>query len=95
MGLTAKAMVLDLLTAVKRYGTIGVMNDHRVRLDDQECALIVAALNARMPMMRGVRRARAQRLVERLTDMESGNPNFKYGMFLDRVEARQTAAQKT
>ena len=71
----------------KGYGTIDVMSDHRVRLDDRELGLIVSALWARR---RGVSAARArelERLAERLSEGKRGNPSWILGW----VEAPQRA----
>ena len=54
------------------------MSEHRVRLTDDDEALIVAALSARMAMLSGVKRAQAQRLIERFLDSRAGNPEMKY-----------------
>jgi hypothetical protein len=52
------------------------MKDHRVRLTDDDLALIAAALNARRAMTRGLRRHRIERLYERLFSMSPGNPKW-------------------
>jgi hypothetical protein len=59
-----------------RYGTIGSMKDHRVRLTDEDIQLIVAALRARHAMTRGARNHRVVRLAERLAEMAPGNPKW-------------------
>jgi hypothetical protein len=62
-----------------RIGTIGAMSDHRVRLDDEELALVVGALRARIP---GVGRARSEqlaRLADRLDEGKRGNPRWLFG----------------
>lgn len=63
------------------YGTIGVMSDHRIRLTDEDLALIVAALRARAAMTTGLRRHRIERLRGRLAECVRGNPKFLHGEF--------------
>jgi hypothetical protein len=58
------------------YGTIGPMADHRIRLSDDDLALIVAALKARAAMTRGMRRHRVERLATRLAEGVRGNPKW-------------------
>jgi hypothetical protein len=65
------------LTRLGHYGTIGPMKDHRVRLTDNDIALIVAALRSRAAMTRGLRRHRVERLAERLSEMATGNPRWR------------------
>jgi len=64
------------LTAWRPYGTIGPMADHRIRLTDDDIALIRAALRARAAMSRGMRAHRIWRLEERLGEMHRGNPKW-------------------
>ena len=52
------------------------MADHRIRLSDEDLALIIAALRSRAAMTRGLRRHRVERLVERLADGQRGNPKW-------------------
>jgi hypothetical protein len=52
------------------------MTDHRVRLADEDIALIVAALKSRRAMARGLREHRVDRLVARLSEMTRGNPKW-------------------
>lgn len=52
-------------------------SEHRVRLTDGDVMLICAALRARAAMTRGTRRHRINRLVDRLADMERGNPKWR------------------
>ena len=53
------------------------MSDHRIRLSDDDLALIVAALNARAAMTKGMRRHRIQRLASRLSEGQRGNPKWR------------------
>jgi hypothetical protein len=55
------------------------MKDHRVRLTDQDVALIVASLAARAAMTTGLRRHRVFRLMSRLNEMTPGNPQWLLG----------------
>ncbi len=50
--------------------------DHRVRLTDNDLALIVSALRARAAMTTKLRRHRVERLAERLAEMTPGNPKW-------------------
>jgi hypothetical protein len=52
------------------------MSDHRVRLTDEDVALIVAALRARAGMTTGWRRHRILRLAERMAEGTRGNPKW-------------------
>jgi hypothetical protein len=52
------------------------MSDHRVRLTDDDLALIVSALRARAAMTRGPRRHRVERLAARLAEGVRGNPKW-------------------
>jgi len=52
------------------------MADHRIRLTDDDIALIVSALRARRAMARGLREHRVDRLVARLTEGVRGNPKW-------------------
>ena len=52
------------------------MADHRIRLGDEDIALIVAALHARAAMTRGPRRHRVERLADRLAECSPGNPKW-------------------
>jgi len=65
----------DLCT-VEAYGTIGLVKDHRVRLTDDDIALIVSALKARAAMTTGLRRHRVERLANRLAEGQKGNPKW-------------------
>ena len=60
----------------QHYGTIVGMTDHRVRLTDEDIALIVAALKSRRAMARGLREHRVDRLIARLSEMTRGNPKW-------------------
>jgi hypothetical protein len=57
------------------------MADHRIRLSDDDLALIVSALRARGAMTRGLRRHRIERLSERLADNAAGNPRWRLDDF--------------
>ena len=52
------------------------MREHRIRLNDEDIALIVAALTARAGMARGARLHRVNRLVARLSECQRGNPQW-------------------
>lgn len=60
------------------------MSDRRVRLTDDDIALIVAALRARAAMTTGLRAHRLERLATRLSEGGRGNPKWRLG------EAEQT-----
>jgi ribosomal protein L44E len=53
------------------------MKQHRIRLDDDDIALIVSALRSRAGMAGAERLDRCARLVERLTEGSRGNPKFR------------------
>ena len=55
------------------------MGDHRIRLSDDDLALIVAALNARAAMAGPMRRHRIERLSTRLAEGGRGNPKWRIG----------------
>lgn len=55
------------------------MQAHRIRLNDQEIDLIVAALSARLSGVSPATRQRIRRLVERLREGGPGNPSFRFG----------------
>jgi hypothetical protein len=55
------------------------MADRRIRLSDDDLALIIAALRARAAMTRGLRAHRVQRLAERLAEGGRGNPKWRLG----------------
>lgn len=52
------------------------MADHRIRLTDQDVALIVAALKARRAMTESVRQHHVDRLIARLSEGTRGNPRW-------------------
>jgi hypothetical protein len=52
------------------------MSDHRIRLTDEDIALIVSALRARRAMSQGMREHRIDRLIARLTERSRGNPKW-------------------
>jgi hypothetical protein len=52
------------------------MTDHRIRLTDEDLALIVAALRARAAMAGPMRRHRIERLADRLGEGQRGNPKW-------------------
>lgn len=60
-------------------GTIGLMNDHRIRLTDDDLVLIVASLKSRAAMTTALRRHRLLRLAERLAVASRGNPKLRFG----------------
>lgn len=55
--------------------------DHRIRLSDDDIALIVSALKARAAMTRNLRRHRIERLANRLAEGQRGNPKFILGEY--------------
>jgi len=57
------------------------MKAHRLRLSDEDMALIVAALTARAAMTRGMRRHRIERLAARLSESGPGNPKWRLDEF--------------
>ena len=67
----------EYLCGGNAYGTIGLVKAHRIRLTDEDLALIVAALRARAAMTRGMRRHRVERLAERLAEGGIGNPKWR------------------
>jgi hypothetical protein len=52
------------------------MTDHRIRLADEDIALIVSALRARRAMSQGLREHRIDRLIARLSEGSRGNPKW-------------------
>ena len=60
-------------------GTIEGMKEHRIRLTEEDLAIIVAALRARLAMARGTRRTRILELADRLDDVGRGNPRVRFG----------------
>jgi len=62
-----------------RYGTIGPVSDHRIRLTDEDIAEITSALRARAAMRGAKRRTTMLRLADRLDEGMRGNPNFRLG----------------
>ncbi len=57
------------------------MSEHRIRLDDLDVELIVAALRAREAMTTKLRRHRVRRLIERLDQIDRGNPKWRLSEF--------------
>lgn len=55
------------------------MGDHRIRLTDDDLALIVAALRARSAWSGSERRRHIERLALRLAECRTGNPAFTFG----------------
>lgn len=55
------------------------MPDRRIRLNDEDLALIVAALRSRAAMTSGLRRHRIDRLASRLAEGGRGNPKLRLG----------------
>jgi len=53
------------------------MADRRIRLTDDDIALIVSALRSRAAMTRGLRRHRVERLALRLAEGGRGNPKWR------------------
>jgi len=52
------------------------MAEHRIRLTDEDIALIISALRARAAMTTGLRRHRVERLALRLAESQRGNPRW-------------------
>lgn len=52
------------------------MKDHRIRLTDDDLAVVCAALSARLAMARGLRAHRIERLLARLRENVRGNPRW-------------------
>ena len=71
--------LLVTLPAGGVYGTIALMSDHRIRLTDEDIALILSALRARSAMTAGLRRHRVGRLIARLAEGARGNPKYRLG----------------
>jgi hypothetical protein len=57
------------------------MSDHRIRLGDEDIALIIAALRSRAAMTSGPRRHRIERLASRLAEGRRGNPKLILGEY--------------
>jgi hypothetical protein len=57
------------------------VSDHRIRLTDDDLALIVAALKARAAMAGPMRRHRIERLADRLAEGQRGNPKWLLGEY--------------
>ena len=63
------------------YGTIDLMSDHRIRLTDEDLALVISALRARRAMTSGMRAHRICRLEARLAEGLRGNPKWRLGEY--------------
>lgn len=63
------------------------MEDHRIRLKDDDIALIIASLHCRHAMAGPVRRARIDALIERLSEGARGNPAFRRVMASEKQES--------
>jgi hypothetical protein len=57
------------------------MSDHRIRLTDEDIALIVAALTARAAASGAIRRHRIYRLASRLAECQRGNPKWLLDLY--------------
>lgn len=57
------------------------MADKRIRLTDDDIALIVASLRARAAMAGELRRHRIERLANRLAEGGRGNPKLRLGEY--------------
>lgn len=77
----------------RAYGTIGVMAEHRVRLDEEDVQLILSALAARRAMTEGLRRHRVDRLLVRLREMLPGNPQWRLDEYGQAHEDELAAAE--
>lgn len=71
-----KVSTIEGIFPTRHYGTIGGMSDHRIRLSDDDIALIVASLRARAAMCGPLRRHRIKRLAARLAEGQRGNPKW-------------------
>ena len=67
------------------------MGDRRIRLTDDDIALIVSALRARAAMTSGARAHRIRRLAERLGEGGIGNPQWRLGSDSQAHETQATA----
>lgn len=65
------------MTAGQGFGTIGLVREHRIRLSDDDIALICSALRARAAMAKGMRLHRLERLEARLAEGQRGNPRWR------------------
>lgn len=54
---------------------------HRIRLTDDDLALIIASLRARAAMAGPLRRHRVERLADRLAELSPGNPKWRLDEF--------------
>lgn len=52
------------------------MGDHRIRLSDEDVALIIRGLRCRAAMTRGLRKHHVERLAARLAECVPGNPKW-------------------
>jgi hypothetical protein len=57
------------------------MSEHRLRLDDDDVELLMRGLAARLAMLHGMRRHRAERLLQRLSDLGRGNPQWRLDVY--------------
>lgn len=57
------------------------MSDHRIRLTDEDLALIVSALRARAAMAGAIRRHRIDRLAVRIEQGLRGNPKWRFDAY--------------
>jgi hypothetical protein len=55
------------------------MAEHRIRLSDEDIAILLRGLSARAAMTKGLRRHRIERLAGRLAECSPGNPKFTLG----------------
>jgi hypothetical protein len=65
---------LALLLPIVDYGTIVLMRSHRIRLTDEELAVVVSALRARVAGLSTKRGRAVAQLATRLAECTPGNP---------------------
>jgi hypothetical protein len=82
------------LTSVEPFGTIALMKQHRARLTDKETGLILSALRARLAMAGKQTRRDIERLIERLEEMEPGNPEWRFGYAAERLATEDQAVSR-
>jgi hypothetical protein len=76
------------------FGTIGPVGDHRIRLTDEDIALIASALTARLAMAGPVRAHRIKRLTNRLLEGVRGNPKWRLDEFEQTHEEDLNGAEE-
>ena len=69
------------------------MAEHRIRLTDEDLGLIVAALRARRAMTATLRQHRVDRLIDRLSELDPGNPKWRLDEFGQTHEEEISAGE--